>query len=570
MADVQKEIALKVTTDTTQTQSALKGAEDRLNEAKKRMIELAVAGKQNTEEFRKLAVEAGTLKGRLELVEQTVDGIGKSANKIEVFSGAVQGIAASFALAQGAAALFAEGDEELQKAFVKTQAALAILAGTEQAVQLLRKESAAGQALLALRTRAYTIAVNVATATTKSFGLALAATGIGLAVVALGFLVQKFMETKAATKAANDELEIAKQRQEALTASIDRTIKARELDIRIMQLLGATDKQIAVERIADIGKQLEAATAAVKQEQEQLERFGEFFTEKVRIRRQQVLEEKQFAVKTLEAQLIEQLAIIKKYDAEEDVYRAERNLAAQELSRAKVRNADATAQEILQVQKAALDAELDAIFQANNVGFAKQQEAAQKRADLDKSFAELAKIDEREKWDAIFKVASASLGALSALSASIAEQGGKNAEKAFKLSKSLAIVQTTIDTVQAAQAAFKSLAGIPVVGVGLGIAAAAAATIAGIARVNQIRKQQFNSPSSPTNVNTAAPSIGGNVGNTNPPQGFGSQTTDLGNFGQPAQNGGSQNGNGRVIVVERDIREVRNRVDSVERFATFG
>jgi hypothetical protein len=575
MADVQKEIALKVTTDTTQTQSALKGAEDRLNEAKKRMIELAVAGKQNTEEFRKLAQEAGTLKGRLELVEQTVDGIGKSANKIEVFSGAVQGIAASFALAQGAASLFAEGDEELQQAFVKTQAALAILAGTEQAVQLLRKESAAGQALLTLRTKAYTLATNVATATTKSFGIALAATGIGLAVVALGFLIQKFMETKEATKAANDELEIAKQRQDALKESIDNTIKSREQDIKIMQALGATDKQIAVERIADIGKQLEAATAAVAKEREQIEKYGEFFTEKVAIRRKQILEEKELAVKTLAAQLIEQQAIIKKSDdeaaANRKKYEADRALALQEITNLEMRTAENTVAELLKIQQKGLDEELLQLMEANGKGFEERQKALKDIADLDAYYRALKLKDEEDLEAKRFEVASAAAGALSSFAAGIAAEGGKNAEKAFKISKSLAIVQATIDTIRAAQLAFNSVAAIPIAGIGLGIAAAAAATVAGIARVNQIRKQQFNAPSSPTNVPTAAPSLGGtNVGG-NVPGGFDPQSTNLGGFSQPNQNGGSNsNGASRVIVVERDIRNVANRVNSTERFATFG
>jgi hypothetical protein len=200
MADVNKEIALKVTTNVDQTTNALQTAEFRLNEAKKAMIDLALAGKQGSKEFRELAIEAGTLKGKLELVEQTVDGIGKSTNKIEVFSGAVQGIAAGFAIAQGTAALFAEGNEELQKSLVRVQASLALLQGTEQAVQLLRKENAAGQALLTARTAAYNAVVGASTGALKLFRIALVSTGIGAAVVAIGLLVANWGKlTKAVT-----------------------------------------------------------------------------------------------------------------------------------------------------------------------------------------------------------------------------------------------------------------------------------------------------------------------------------------------------------------------------------
>jgi len=189
MADVNKEIALKVTTDVGQTTTALKSAEERLTEAKKAMLDLAMAGKQGSKEFRDLAVEAGALKGKIESVEQTVDGLGKSANKIEVFTGAVQGIAAGFAIAQGTAALFAEGNEEVQEALLKVQSSLALLQGTEQALQLLRKESAAGQSILTARTKAYNLVVDASTGKLKLFRLALIATGIGAAVAAIGLLV---------------------------------------------------------------------------------------------------------------------------------------------------------------------------------------------------------------------------------------------------------------------------------------------------------------------------------------------------------------------------------------------
>lgn len=59
--------------------------------------------------------------------------------------------------------------------------------------------------------------------------------------------------------------------------------------------------------------------------------------------------------------------------------------------------------------------------------------------------------------------------------------------------KPIAIAQATWDTYNAANAAYKSMAGIPVVGPGLGIAAAATAIGAGLANVNSIIKTKFAS-----------------------------------------------------------------------------
>ena len=52
-------------------------------------------------------------------------------------------------------------------------------------------------------------------------------------------------------------------------------------------------------------------------------------------------------------------------------------------------------------------------------------------------------------------------------------------------------VQVVIDTYAAANAAYKAMAGIPVVGPALGIAAAAAAIASGLANVQQIEQQRF-------------------------------------------------------------------------------
>jgi hypothetical protein len=62
-------------------------------------------------------------------------------------------------------------------------------------------------------------------------------------------------------------------------------------------------------------------------------------------------------------------------------------------------------------------------------------------------------------------------------------------KEAFETNKKFSIVQTIIDTAELAVKAYKALAGIPIVGPGLGIAAAAAAVIFGNEKINAIRDQ---------------------------------------------------------------------------------
>lgn len=71
----------------------------------------------------------------------------------------------------------------------------------------------------------------------------------------------------------------------------------------------------------------------------------------------------------------------------------------------------------------------------------------------------------------------------------IGQQFGKGA---FKIAKALAVTETLMNTYTGAQAAFKAMAGIPIIGPALGAAAAAAAVAAGLARVAQIRSMRLS------------------------------------------------------------------------------
>lgn len=95
-----------------------------------------------------------------------------------------------------------------------------------------------------------------------------------------------------------------------------------------------------------------------------------------------------------------------------------------------------------------------------------------------------------------------------------------NSKKLFEIGKAAAIAETVINTHAAAVAAYRSLAGIQVVGPALGAAAAAAAVAFGVAQVSSIRSQSFGGggggavgtfPASPTTGQPAG-TPGGDVG----------------------------------------------------------
>ena len=605
MADVNKEIALKVTTDVGQTTTALKSAEERLTEAKKAMLDLAMAGKQGSKEFRALAVEAGALKGKIESVEQTVDGLGKSANKIEVFTGAVQGIAAGFAIAQGTAALFAEGNEELQEALVKVQASLALLQGTEQAVQLLRKESAAGQALLTARTAAYNVVVGASTGALKLFRIALAATGIGAAVVAIGALVANWgkltkavtdfisgspmltkvigyisdgftslgraigvipSESEAATKQMIADLEKQQKLLEAAGANTT-FIEKRLAELRI-QLAKETG-----EGLAEAEEELTLFTAA--QEAKRIESAKEAAKKRAEIEKAAIEKSKAERLKAAEDQkAVDQIAI----DAEDEKVTAARE-AAQELAaiQNEIRRSRLTdyqreredfllqRQQMLELMRTSGVAEIELqLFTQNTARMMQQMDAAKDVEIL--TATEKTKFENRQQF--MVKTAEMTmqaLGALTSLYTASLGQSEKDQKKAFEANKKFSIAQALISTFLAVNNALTA-GGNPIkLATGAQFVEAGIALTAGLANVVKIRKTTFQSTSAPSSSSVSAPAAGGGGGQL-PPAAFNPNVTATTPTGQSNPQGQGQQPL-RAYVLDRDIENSSSRRNMLRDFA---
>ena len=90
---VTKEIVLEVGLKDSTGQGA-ESAKKRLREMQRALVDLAVAGQENTEEFRRLEAEAGQLSDTIGDVSQRVKNMGSDTKNIEAFTQAVQGVAA--------------------------------------------------------------------------------------------------------------------------------------------------------------------------------------------------------------------------------------------------------------------------------------------------------------------------------------------------------------------------------------------------------------------------------------------------------------------------------------------
>jgi len=152
-------------------------------------------------EFKKLSKELGNAKKELNVFQRDIDALDPAA-KAEQFVKFGEGIAGGFAIATGAAALLGVESETLEKTMVQAQGAIAIAVGFRSLAESKLLETIA-QSAIAERARAAATAISTfvtgaATTGLKLFRLALVSTGVGLIVVALGFLAANFDKVKLA------------------------------------------------------------------------------------------------------------------------------------------------------------------------------------------------------------------------------------------------------------------------------------------------------------------------------------------------------------------------------------
>lgn len=166
--------------------------------------------------------------------------------------GAAQGLVGIYSVAQGAAALFGEENEELQKTFVKLQAVMAVLQGLQGIQNALQKESAARQLINIGLQKITTVQTTLQTAAEskniivryaaivaqKALNLVMSAAGgpilaiIGLIALMILSLKSFASETQGAVKSLGQ-----------LTAEFERDSKAVEDYIGDVKRLG--DEQLA-------------------------------------------------------------------------------------------------------------------------------------------------------------------------------------------------------------------------------------------------------------------------------------------------------------------------------------
>jgi len=222
----------------------------RMGEAEDRLYELAAAGKTTTQEYKDLLKTVGDYRKVQIQTDMAVDAA--ATNMGQKLGGALGGVTAGFSLAQGAMGAFGVESEELEKVLLRVQAALAI----QQGVQGIRE---AIPSFKALGTAAKNALAGIKTG--------IAATGIGLLVVALGTLVAYWDDIKSAVSGVSDE-------QTKLNEKTDANVLAQQAKYdtisgqdNILKLQGKSEQDILKIKKAQINAVITATEAQLVQQE---------------------------------------------------------------------------------------------------------------------------------------------------------------------------------------------------------------------------------------------------------------------------------------------------------------
>lgn len=209
---LQEEKALKKQKETAEknvsTQISLR---TQLRNVREELALLEANGQRGTEAFKKLQQEAGRL----------TDAIGDATTQARIFShdnrglqgmiSGLSGVVGAFSAAQGAVALFAGENEDLQKVMLKVQSLMSITIGLQQVANTINKDSAfmlttvaKAKELLAAATNKLTIALGGSTIAAKAL-MATLTLGLSVAITVIIAALSKLQSKQAETKKAQEE-----------------------------------------------------------------------------------------------------------------------------------------------------------------------------------------------------------------------------------------------------------------------------------------------------------------------------------------------------------------------------
>tara|TARA_R100001463_G_scaffold127864_2_gene186179 strand:+ start:10436 stop:12544 length:2109 start_codon:yes stop_codon:yes gene_type:complete len=253
----------------------------------KNAIEDATLG---SDDFKRLADNIQKTESKIKNLTRQMEGL-DSAQTAESFLKTAEGIAGGFVAAQGAMTLLGVESENLEKLQAKVQGAIAIAMGVRMMAEAslhlttakrivlekvaiaqtkagikLHKMAASAAVLYRNGLRAIGLSAKVSAKGMKTLKIAIASTGIGLIVIAIGTLVAYWDDIKGLASGVSAEM---REQLESATAAKDAAIEnleATEGSTNQLKLQGKSQREILQIKLKDIDAAIQASEVEIERQ----------------------------------------------------------------------------------------------------------------------------------------------------------------------------------------------------------------------------------------------------------------------------------------------------------------
>ncbi len=237
----------------------------------------------------KMIQRAGQLKDAIADANAEIKSAGSDTESLDNLVGSVSALASGFAAVQGAVGLFADENEDLQKALLKVNSAMALAQGIQQVANALQKEGAISLAILNAQQKIQVIQTNLAAAAEsknivvryaaaaaqKALNLAMAANPIGLLLtllaavaVALYTYTQNSNEAARSTNQYKASVELLNEELERRSTIVERNSRREIIDLK---RAGAEQSKIIKAEIDGLNNVIATREEAEKKAREVIE-----------------------------------------------------------------------------------------------------------------------------------------------------------------------------------------------------------------------------------------------------------------------------------------------------------
>jgi len=236
-----------------------------LREIREKLEQMSLAGKENTDEFLRLQMQAAKYKDTIGDVSGRIRVLADDMFVFNSIGDGIKGVASGFQIVQGAMALLGGESEDLKKVMEKVVIAQTVVNGVTELGNILQAESAFRTGISVVVTKAKAVATWIQITAEKALNITMGTTAALTTLITGGLVLliplvmgigKWFSSSAEKSEKYNKQLEEMKKNQDALAQSGENIISFKEHELELLKAKGGSideiekkEKELAIERL---------------------------------------------------------------------------------------------------------------------------------------------------------------------------------------------------------------------------------------------------------------------------------------------------------------------------------